>query len=543
MALSTEELHAVAAEPVPGDSPAGKDVRLEPDFMALQSEIDKLNSMTGAAGGVNWANVETLASKILKESSKDILAAVYLAAALGETDGPAGITEGAGFLAEFVQGWWPQLLPPIKRMRARVNAVEWWRDRTVQLLEKYAGPPVPQSAVDAAKEAVERLDKILGETSEGLPTVREVAKNLPALPVAAEAPPPPETPAAAPGPGAAGAPADSSPVAGPVQGTQGAQGAPGLSPAPDGAAGSAVALPPPPAAAKPGEGLDSPGAAAALKAVSGALDAYLSFFYGSFESPRYWDLSRTRLWLAVESPPPAENGKTMLQAPPGEILAGLKSLLGAGRFKDCLASAEDKRVSFVFWLDLDMISAKALEGAGFGSCAAALAGRVSSFASRLPGITDLAFDDGTPFASQDAKDWLASAGAGGGGGAGPSETALYDRYLEGDAAKSLSDLGEAAARPRSGREALLARAAEMRLYMRTGRAVEAAALARWAVAECGRLELCLYDPGAAAKAMQAAVQALKVAGPEFKSDYLAALANLALCGPRAVSDLPPAEIL
>jgi hypothetical protein len=227
--------------------------------------------------------------------------------------------------------------------------------------------------------------------------------------------------------------------------------------------------------------------------------------------------------------------------PPPEILANLKSLLAGGSFQEALAAAEDQTGLYVFWLDLHRISGKALEGLGLAACASALLLRAAAFRAAIPQIASLAFEDGTPFCSRETMDWLDSAG--GGSGPAPSETARYDRFLEGDPAKSLSELGESAERPSTGRDGMLARAAEMLLYQRTGRAVEAAALARWAVGECGRLELAAYDPDCAARAMSSAACVLKGAGAEFKADYLKALEALARCGPRAVSGIPPAEIL
>jgi type VI secretion system protein VasJ len=564
MPLTLEELRKIASDPVPGDAPAGKDVRLEPAFVALQAEIDKLSSMTGASGGVVWPHVEALASEVLRDFSKDILAAVYLAVAVEENSGPAGISEGAEFLADFIGGWWEGLLPPIKRIRARVNAVEWWRDRTVQLISKYQGPPLPQASVEAARASVIRLDTVLGGTSEALPSVREVERTLAAIPVEAAPPDPVPAPPAA---GAAGSlPLDAAPAtppnsqdpqAGLVSGYDALHAVPvkpeastasaGAVPVP--APGTAPARtdtrpPAPPAQAQEGEGPDSPGARAALKALLGCADVFLSYYASSLEMPRYWDVSRLRLWLPVSALPPSENGKTMLLPPPPEIMANLMIQLDGGAFGEALASVEDRRSLYVFWLDLDRIAARALDAMGRKDCSAVLLARAASFAASLPGIEALAFEDGTPFASGDTREWLASSVtevSGTGGGA--PESALYDCFLEGDASRSLSRLGESASRPRTGREVMLASAVEMRLYLRTGRALEAAALARWAVSECELLDLSRYDPEVCAKAMSAAVFVLKGAGPEFKGDCLRALGCLMRCGPLAVSELQPVEIL
>jgi type VI secretion system protein VasJ len=276
-----------------------------------------------------------------------------------------------------------------------------------------------------------------------------------------------------------------------------------------------------------------------LKALGEAADVYLGYAGGLYQSPRYWDLSRLSLWNQVEGPPPSENGKTRLPPPPGDLLGTLKGLLEAGSFKEAVDAAEDKTGVFIFWLDLHRISFKGLEGLGYKASAGVLEARVRSFTAGFPEVTSLAFDDGTPFASPDVLEWLASTGSG--SGPAVSDVGKYDVYLQGDSNKALSDLGDPKTRPRTGRDMMLSRAAEIRLHRRTGRVFSAAALARWAVSETERLDLCSYDPEVASKAMQAAAVAFEAAGAEYRADYVKALGLLAQCGPRAALELPPQE--
>ncbi|RLC09618.1 MAG: hypothetical protein DRI57_21815 [Deltaproteobacteria bacterium] len=68
-----------------------QDMRYDPEFEKLQSEIGKLSSPTGAT---NWEKVSRLAAGILEEKSKDLLVASYLAVARIHTDGADGLAPG-----------------------------------------------------------------------------------------------------------------------------------------------------------------------------------------------------------------------------------------------------------------------------------------------------------------------------------------------------------------------------------------------------------------------------------------------------------------
>ena len=128
------DFEALGTTPVAQDNPAGEDARYEPEFEELETEIGKLNSPT-ASSGVEWDKVIELSSKILAEKSKNLLVACYLSIGLMKRDDLEGLAEGVHVIRTMLDTFWDSLYPPKKRMRGRLNAVEWWMEKIDAELE------------------------------------------------------------------------------------------------------------------------------------------------------------------------------------------------------------------------------------------------------------------------------------------------------------------------------------------------------------------------------------------------------------------------
>ena len=68
--LTVDEIRLLTANPIPGDNPAGVNVRLEQAFESIEQEIAKLDSFT-TDDPVRWGNVIATSRQILEEQSKD----------------------------------------------------------------------------------------------------------------------------------------------------------------------------------------------------------------------------------------------------------------------------------------------------------------------------------------------------------------------------------------------------------------------------------------------------------------------------------------
>ena len=134
------DIEKLGLTPISDDRPAGDDISYEPEFEALQAEIDKM-SVVSAAGEVDWKKVVDLSVTLLAEKGKHLLVCVYLARGLMETRQFAGFILGTQILKDLTATFWDNLYPPKKRKRGRINAFKWWYDRAESFLRSLADGP------------------------------------------------------------------------------------------------------------------------------------------------------------------------------------------------------------------------------------------------------------------------------------------------------------------------------------------------------------------------------------------------------------------
>jgi type VI secretion system ImpA/VasJ family protein len=162
--------------PFKGQNPAGEDLALSGIYEQLKeaSRADDPAVLGGDTfkpkGGwktADWGQVSEIATRCLKDRSKDFRAAGYLARALAERNGLTGMREGAWLLVEIQNRFWDHLHPlpdriknPDKSKQGKVlDPVPRAQDLEVvlahyaRLLEGY--PPCPDSEDD------EKIDKVL----------------------------------------------------------------------------------------------------------------------------------------------------------------------------------------------------------------------------------------------------------------------------------------------------------------------------------------------------------------------------------------------
>ncbi len=369
--------------PVSKESPCGADVLYEPEYEDLQSEIDKLASPT-SLGGIDWERVIKLSSDILADKSKHILVASYLCVALVHSRGLEGLEQGLVIYRDLIENFWEMLFPSKKRMRARQNAVEWWKEKILSAVKSLPEDSVlTEEKVNSLNENIGAIDAFLDDHLDDAPSLHQLQQSIAAMQL---------------------------------------QDVPEESEKEEAESGRALKsktssvllsekAEPTETAELPESEIGALSEKESQKILNIGLEAFsrvaTSFMLKDPSNAMSYRMTRVAAWLSVETVPPSENGKTRISPPMPEIRNALENLYKQKNFKGLLESAEARVGQFLFWLDLSHYVASALEHLGFIDARQAVANETASYIYRLSGIENLSFSDGTPFADKNTKEWLA----------------------------------------------------------------------------------------------------------------------------------------
>lgn len=433
--MSMIDIAALLA-PISAAAPAGEEARSTDEYDLVSSELDKLTNIS-AATPIDWGLVAQHGANILATQSKDFMLAAWVSAAWMERHGIQGLQAGLELHAGLIEQYWQNGFPPLKRLRGRRNALTWWLERAQTWLENNPPPPLEAANHTAMVDAATRIDQGLAENdpeSPPLSTFVRQLKNLDVLPEVEDA-------AAADAGGAqaqnepnssegvadAGAAATSPTAAG------GRQEAGAAAPA-AGNGNPAPARPPsapiPAASFAPVQDLGSLNdITAALQPVTEHLahigSALLEI--NRFQ-PLLIEINRFAARATILELPSSNGGNTPLMPPPVAIADAFSTITGSGNAEGIVAFCESRIAAFPFWLDLDRESARGYGMLGEQGAAMrkAVIKNVLAFVERLPGVELLNFSDGTPFAGEETRQWLAECRAAqGGGGAQDAFGALH----------------------------------------------------------------------------------------------------------------------
>lgn len=408
-------------------SPAGVAARLEPSYQAVANEVGKVDVPNG--GEVNWKQVVTGAGELLQGKTKDVLLAAYLAHGLHATKGLEGLSTGLALVADLLDQYWDTAFPEVKRIKGRVNAVQWLIERTKAVLPAVQAGASDAQAVEGLDAAAARFaDVVRARFADQAPAIGPILDEVVRLKGEVEAarPAPEPAPAAEPPP--------------PAQAQQQPQAQ---------AQPAASAMPATPAASLGG----ADQAVDFLRNVGTSLVSAATVVRGAEPTdPLSYRILRTGLWLHMQNAPTASGGKTPVPAPPEALRAQLTALAQNQKWATLLEETESALQQHRLWLDLNRLSAAALAalGGGYGRAREAILVEVRGLLARMPQLPSLAYADGSAFADAQTKSWLeeevapkaAAGGAGGGGGAALSGA---DGEKIGEAKKQLAggQIGEA----------------------------------------------------------------------------------------------------
>lgn len=415
---------------------------LSPAAMAEHPLVDSIATQrakleSDGPGKVDWSEVLRAGAIILGELGKDLPVATLYGYGLFWRERLPGLAIALTILDDLLTTAWDSLTPPVKRLRARANAVQWLGDRIQAHYAALATAPPPAddmaralakaeaaSAANAPALAIcqARL-KSIDACFAGLdhqPNLIDLRRMIDRMALEAEelakaqAPKPP--PAADPDPAATAKPA--------------------AHPAPDaGATQPTPPPPPPPVQAAPAVALPSqPAVRADMSAdqLENALAQSCStlrqlaklLLAHKLADPRPYQLNRIGIWGTLTAPPlVTQTGCTNLVEPTPDRVRYLSKLVADGEHKAALPEIESSIGNAPFWLDGHRLAATCLQGLGpdFAAARAVVIDALAGLLRRFPTLPDLKFQTKTPFADAMTLAWIKSEVLGGDGGGGPVE--------------------------------------------------------------------------------------------------------------------------
>lgn len=362
LARSTQGRWDAWLRPVSDAAPTGADPGYDDDFLTIKEEVAKLSNIDDTL-------IVDTTERLLKQSAKDVRVAVYYVYGRMRRDGAEGVASGFELLSALVDRFGESLLPA--RAETRKAALEWLAGNTF----------------------ADRLDRVQGLTD----TLLE--RTLSALALITER--------------TAQWPETARPELDPLyRRFEGRVEAPRP---PDGARNDAQA----------GTASGSASAAASVSSLPGAtevastrelLDRARQMAQFLRDQPQgylaAYRLMRCVRWDTLTEVPPHEtSGRTRLVAPRAELRAHLKRLLLQKQWPELLDRVEAAFAEGAnhFWLDLQYYAFSAQEQAGgeYAAVRELVATDCALMLERLPGLDQLSFSDGSPFADDATLEWIA----------------------------------------------------------------------------------------------------------------------------------------
>nr|WP_321241324.1 type VI secretion system protein TssA [uncultured Tolumonas sp.] len=348
--------------------PQGEDIRYDPDFEKIETEIAKLTSLHKNQQ-TDWKLVQKLSYQLLINNSKDLRLTCWYSAALLKNEGYVRLVNVYELLAELFSHY-GQCCFPLKP-RARLAALNWLFERIDFNMDGF----VEKQANDTIEQLINVLmacDTALNEQfGEDAPFLMPKIQQLRDIQRRQQQEKPFELALAA---------IPSVPPANPL----------------------AVMAP---AVSTITEDSDSVRIARYLQEQSQLLIPYL--LQKDLADPRAYLLTRSCAWLQISTIPAANEQKiTSLKPLTVNKLQEYQKRLAAKEFAALIPDLEMSLSKAPFWFDGHYWCAQVLQALGHSAMAEYVRHYLSSFLLKFPEIVALRFDDGSPFMSTETEAWL-----------------------------------------------------------------------------------------------------------------------------------------
>lgn len=346
---------------------AGKDVRFSNEYEALESELSKEQSMHDC-GQVDWQKVREQSENLLATQSKDLRVAAWLTWALYQLESFPGMVAGLGLLHELSAHHWSDV-HPIKQ-RTRCAAINWLVPRIEQVLAENTVLTEQSPLCHRLVEVLESLDEVFARhMGADAPLLRPITRRIQNL-TRCVATTQPKTEDAVP-----------------------AQ--PQLSAAPNPAPASVIE--------------SEKGAHQTLRLQQESARHLCHWWLKQKVSDlRALRLNRSVPWLLIESVPESNAEQiTALRGLPADRLKNYQDKYEQRRYADLLVELETSLAKAPFWFDGQRMVWECLQSLHADIAMREVELHFAVFLQRVPGVADLRFHDGVPFADAATKAWIA----------------------------------------------------------------------------------------------------------------------------------------
>jgi len=367
--LSTQYLK-LAKNPISKEHLTGEDVRFSLEYEALEAELAKTHSLQENSK-TDWQKVHDIAELILRNQSKDLRVATWLTWALYQKDSFSGLLAGFGLLHHLCKHYWEHLHP--LKFRTRAGAINWLLPRVEQVLAESVPIKEHLPLFRRLVEHLEGLDALFTlHLGDNAPLLLPLRRRLGVKVQRA---------------------ADNQPEPGVVS--------------------AAVAQVKEVASQlfTPGSSIDNEkDAQKVLRAQQEAARPLCVWWLRQKATDlRALRLNRTLLWLSIEALPERNPEQiTPLRGLPVDKLKNYQERYEQGQTADLLVDLETSVAGAPFWFDGQRMVWECLDRLNADLAMREVEIQFSLFLQRLPGIVDLRFHDGAPFADDATRSWISA---------------------------------------------------------------------------------------------------------------------------------------
>lgn len=361
---------ALAQAPIAATCWAGDDIRYAAEYELLEQELGKAASLH-AASAIDWEAIRGGSESLLAANTKDLRIAAWLAWSLFQRDSFIGLHAGLVLIRFFCCQRWDEIHP--RKDRTRSAAINWLVPRMEQILADH----VPMG--------------------EQLPLFEQIALELRSLESCLATRLGTEAPLLL-------------PLCRRLEDMVKRAGAAQPQPGPVGAAIAQVKQ----AAAQ---------VFTATTPVEHEKDAHKSLRSLQDQSRplcSWWlkqkatdlkplRLARTLLWLPIDSLPERNADQiTSLRGIPADKLASYRERFSQGLYADLLTDLEASIARAPFWLDGQRLTWECLHELDAELPMREVEIQLALFLQRMPGLDELRFHDGAPFADAETRAWISA---------------------------------------------------------------------------------------------------------------------------------------